>query len=144
MVSDEKRPRRSVGNFWVRPGQQLRLLFYMCGLVLIALGVGVSFGVIVLDSALSQADPESVRTLIFILCGSMAALGVIAAVVGYIFIQRLVGPLVPIERMLDAMIKGDYSIRVKLRKTDEFHDLATKLNELCESLEAKRSRSSGS
>lgn len=144
MTSDDVRPRRSVSNFWVRPGQQLRLLFYISGLVLIALGVGVSLGVVVLGSALSQAGPESIQTLIFVLCGSMAALGAIAVVVGYIFIQRLVGPLVPIGRMLDAMISGDYTIRVQLRKSDEFHELATKLNQLSESLESKRSRSSGS
>lgn len=52
--------------------------------------------------------------------------------------QRVFGPTIPLERHINELVKGNYSVRTKLRKGDELQSLATALNQLSEKLEANK------
>jgi HAMP domain-containing protein len=58
---------------------------------------------------------------------------VIALSVAYA--HRMIGPMVPIRRQIEALKNGDYRARVTLRKRDAFNELADDLNELAHMLE---------
>jgi methyl-accepting chemotaxis protein len=67
------------------------------------------------------------------------ALFVMAALAGLhavFYSHRLVGPVYRFEKMLDALIAGDYSMRIRIRKRDELRDMEALLNQLAETLEA--------
>lgn len=49
--------------------------------------------------------------------------------------HRMYGPMVNIIGFVEKLRAGDFSARVRLRKGDDFHDVAAKLNELAETLE---------
>lgn len=51
------------------------------------------------------------------------------------FSKNIFGPIVPFRQHLDKLCKGDFASRVRLRKGDEFKDLAEDLNHLAELLE---------
>jgi methyl-accepting chemotaxis protein len=51
--------------------------------------------------------------------------------------QRLLGPQVPLRRLVQALRAGDASARVHLREGDAFGDLAVDLNGLAEDLQEK-------
>ena len=58
-------------------------------------------------------------------------LGMMATIlITTIYSRRLSGPMVRFEKVLDNLIKGDYTTRIALRKNDEFRELAVKINEL--------------
>ncbi len=57
--------------------------------------------------------------------------------ISILYTHRLVGPTVAFRRHLDAIESGDYSYRTILRKNDAFQEVATRLNEVSEMLEAK-------
>ena len=48
--------------------------------------------------------------------------------------HRYYGPIVAIERFVDALIRGNYDAKVVLRNKDELQELAAKLNELAVAL----------
>jgi hypothetical protein len=54
--------------------------------------------------------------------------------------HRLLGPLVPIRRQIEAMKNGDYASRVDLRKGDLFNEIAGDLNELAQLLRDQEKR----
>ena len=51
------------------------------------------------------------------------------------YAHRMIGPMVPIRRQIEALKNGDYSARATLRKRDAFSELADDLNELARMLE---------
>ncbi len=53
--------------------------------------------------------------------------------------HRMFGPMVPVERFVDAIADGDYSQRIKIRNKDHFQDLAAALNCVAESLQKRES-----
>jgi len=53
------------------------------------------------------------------------------------FTHRLVGPLVRVKHAFDAIRKGDYSVRINLRKHDYLKDVADSFNQMADSLEKK-------
>ena len=53
------------------------------------------------------------------------------------FTHRLVGPLVRVKYAFDAIRKGDYSVRINLRKHDYLKDVADSFNQMADSLEKK-------
>lgn len=56
--------------------------------------------------------------------------------------HRYYGPIVAISRFVEAIIEGDYSRRIVLRKGDELQDLALRLNRMAEILEEREKSSS--
>ena len=60
---------------------------------------------------------------------------VVVVILSVAYAHRMIGPMVPIRRQIEALKNGDYSARVTLRKRDAFGDLAADLNELTRMLE---------
>ncbi len=54
------------------------------------------------------------------------------------FTHRVVGPVYRFKKVLETAIRGDYSVRIALRKNDYLKDLADKFNELLAILEKRR------
>ncbi|MBI5810609.1 MAG: methyl-accepting chemotaxis protein [Deltaproteobacteria bacterium] len=48
--------------------------------------------------------------------------------------HRVVGPVYRFEKTLEAIIGGDYSCRIRIRKRDEFREIEALLNRLAETL----------
>jgi methyl-accepting chemotaxis protein len=59
----------------------------------------------------------------------------VVVILSVAYAHRMVGPMVPIRRQIEALKNGDYSARVTLRKRDAFGELAEDLNELTRMLE---------
>lgn len=51
--------------------------------------------------------------------------------------HRYYGPLVSIERFIEEIARGKYKNRVKIRQNDELQRLATRLNDMANSLEKR-------
>ncbi len=56
---------------------------------------------------------------------------------GVIITHRMVGPVMVVRRKMDELSEGNFAIRVRLRKGDEFNDLAESFNLMAEKLEKK-------
>lgn len=67
---------------------------------------------------------------------------VLAAVHAIFSSHRVVGPMYRFEQIVDSLVRGDYSARIRIRKKDEFKDMEARLNELAGVLELKRTRDS--
>jgi len=55
-----------------------------------------------------------------------------------IYSNRIVGPILRVEKELDKAIAGDYSVRVKARNSDELRGLVDKINMLLENVDKAR------
>lgn len=51
--------------------------------------------------------------------------------------HRIVGPIYRIKKVLDKVAKGDFGLRIRLRRSDELKDLAETINNALESMENK-------
>lgn len=60
-----------------------------------------------------------------------------------IYSKRIFGPMVPFRKHIRELCEGNYSSRIRLRKRDEFKELAEELNRLAETLEKKYKDQSG-
>jgi len=56
-----------------------------------------------------------------------------------VFLRRGIGPLGRIDKILDSVINGNYSLRISVRKKDLVYPFAEKINKIIELLE-KRSQ----
>ena len=54
--------------------------------------------------------------------------------------HRLVGPMYRFEKMVQELISGNYSLRIKIRKRDQFKEMEGHLNRLAGNLEAAKTR----
>jgi methyl-accepting chemotaxis protein len=123
---------------------QIRFFLHGLGILTLSTGIGVSFAVMRIASAgeiegeIVERQAQVLRILIYAMSSSMILLGVISLVSTAVFVHRIAGPMVPLERVLDLMIRGDLSQRIRLRKHDEFQSLATKLNQLADAIESGR------
>jgi methyl-accepting chemotaxis protein len=54
---------------------------------------------------------------------------IVSLVLGLFLTRRLAGPLYRFEQTIKAILRGDLSIRIRLREKDEFQDLALLLNQ---------------
>jgi signal transduction histidine kinase len=50
----------------------------------------------------------------------------------FLVLHRSLGPLLRIERILENVLKGDYSLRITVRRKDIIRSLADKINQLIE------------
>jgi len=48
----------------------------------------------------------------------------------FLILHRSLGPLLRIERILDNVLKGDYSLRIAIRRKDIIQSLVDKINQL--------------
>ncbi len=64
----------------------------------------------------------------------------IVVFVGTILLShRIAGPMYRFEKTIETLTTGDFSIRIRLRKRDEFHEFAELINNLSEYLENRHS-----
>ncbi len=54
--------------------------------------------------------------------------------------HRVAGPVYRLEKTLEELARGNFSVRMKLRKNDEFKELETVINRLAEYLEGMKKR----
>ena len=66
-------------------------------------------------------------------------IGAMVGLVVFYLTQRVSGPLFSMSRTLEEMARGNFDARVKLRKGDELHWFAEKINETQEALKQKYS-----
>ncbi len=64
----------------------------------------------------------------------------LAAVHAIFSSHRVVGPMYRFEKMVEALKGGDYRMRIRIRKRDEFKEMEGFLNELAQNLEMKENR----
>lgn len=136
--------RRIVNAIW-QPFQQFKLLMYMLGstaVVAILLGAFLYYafsdlvGVISAQSNATSYYGEMIEIQLvhlFRYCGALFVLYILLlATVCVAYTHRLIGPLRPFNRHVDALNSGDYSSRVVLRKgdLDMYNEYAEKLNQL--------------
>jgi len=131
-------------RFLLKPRSQIRLSVVAAGIVLIALVVfnlslysaTMQTAALLLESAPEMAAlvkaQDRVEVYVLILASSFFVLG--AFVLGIVETHRTVGAAFNIERQLGEMGRGDYTVRVKLRKRDQLRELEAGVNELGEQL----------
>ena len=142
--------RRSVRSLLIKPREQLKYSFVFVGLGIIVLMVFVASVILFLSQTMMSLeaayslDPEVISAirkslvsalgLTLLLC---VVLATFAIILGVQWTHKIYGPVVPMQRHIDALKEGDYSSRVNLRKGDELQELSDALNSLAESLEKK-------
>ena len=151
MTSD--RYRRSLLNPQVDKRARFRLLMPFIILVAAIMMIGYSMYKTItaigdqFSHTLAGQNPETtfqfgqliqkVKTVIVIDIGFIM---VLALLLWAYYSFRIFGPLVAVYRHLRALIDGEYTSRVRLRRHDEFTDLANQLNHLAEVLQERNAK----
>lgn len=142
----KKDDRRSIRNYLLEPKLQLRLALYVGVSTLLAVAAASYFvGYMyqpLLNSLIQGTDKLAPQIFELLYENTMATVLIITVfTLLYIFIMtllviwyshRFVGPIVAFRRHVKALIAGNTSARVKLRKYDAFTELADDLNALAE------------
>jgi len=152
LVDDKQSQQRKVVNAVWQPFLQFKLLMYMLGstaLVAVLLGVFLYFafsdliGIFTGKTEASSYYGEMIEIQLvhlFRYCGALFVLYILLlAAVCVAYTHKLLGPLRPFSRHVEALNAGDYSSRVVLRKgdLDNYLEYADRLNELAINLEQK-------
>lgn len=140
--------RRSLNRIFVSPRSQMKYSFFLFGCGLTLMTIFFAYFMFTLNSTIKalsdvyQFDPEVTQTLqnsmlsaVLMTIAFSTVLTIISFMAGILMSHRIFGPMVPIRRHLKALIEGDYSSRLTLRKKDEFQDVAEDLNELAKVLD---------
>ncbi len=146
---NRKDNRRSILGLVVRPREQLRMAASITGwavLITFALVISVVIslrGFIERWSDMTGVDAEvaSIFRNSLVPALGLVAFTLIALALLVLFLivkrsHRYYGPLIPIQRHIDNMIKGDFTSRVHLRDGDEMMELRDSLNKLAETLQS--------
>ncbi|MBX2880628.1 MAG: hypothetical protein KTR32_11875 [Granulosicoccus sp.] len=144
------RSKRRVSNAMWQPFIQFKLLLCMLGsTVFVAIMLG-TFLFITFNDLISTVGGTSSSTThygelleiqlehLFRYCGALFVVYVLLlAAVCVAYTHRLIGPLTPFKRHVDALNSGDYTSRITLRKGDIeiYADYADALNTLASSLD---------
>ncbi len=136
--------RRKISNFSIDPKAQLRFAQPFGILILTSFAtINLIFWQIfnVRETVGSSAPPESLAVLNGIIgqvtlmaCLGMTLMGLLSLVLWIVYSHRIFGPVVPLRRQIESLRAGNYDVRIRLRRNDEFKDLAEELNKLAEHL----------
>lgn len=74
------------------------------------------------------------RKLILYLLLLVSLLGCFLFFMGIVFTHKIAGPIMVVKRRMAAIERGDFGAQIKLRKGDEFKDLAESFNNMLNSL----------
>ena len=137
------RQQRSMRNILLRPEFQLKYSFYFVGITLITMGGVFLLFLLSLEDMIStlavvyRIEPEvigaiqdSLRTATFTTIIVGALFGLISVSLGIILTHRLIGPMVPIRRLIQQLTEGQYGIQGRLRNKDDYQDVMSDLNKL--------------
>ncbi len=150
VTSDERRKAR---NLLLQPRLQLKLpvqLLFLTAIFAVLVSVVLYFGFeslykfVTMQGVMGEQLADAVRHQSHAIAIVFASLlvGYVLLTIGLsvLYLHKLVGPTVAFRRHINALKKGDFSSRIKLRKNDAFSDVATDLNELAEILERRYAR----
>lgn len=138
-------------TFVVKPGYQLRLALSFFAYIVIYSAI---LGFIIfyplyreLNAAVSLEEQTRISSTVlflhkrvwigFLLVAALASINLILST------QRVAGPMYRFEKMVEELKKGNYALRIRTRKRDEFKEMAGLLNELAHTLEEKEKLDAG-
>lgn len=109
-------------------------LAYVCALVLINLYSSWMIGM-----ALQNCSRGSSSWWVDSLISQLSFTGaiIVLLITLAVLLHRTLGPIPRLEKTLDKVIQGDYSLRLGIRKKDIIHSFVQKVNALIEALEKK-------
>ncbi len=144
------KPRYRRRTYLVKPGLQLRLslqIFIYLAVYSIVLGFFIFYPLYLkMYSTTSLVEQEGLAQVVLYLHRrlwiGLFAVSFLTGVHAVFTAHRIAGPAYRFEKMLEAMIGGDFSRRVAIRSNDELKDIETLLNRLSETLEMGRAEKS--
>lgn len=138
---------RSMKNILLRPEFQLKYSFYFVGMTLVTMGAVFLLFLLSLEDMIAtlavvyRIEPEvigaiqqSLKTATFTTIVVGALFGLISVSLGIILTHRLIGPMVPIRRLIQQLTEGQYGVQGRLRTKDDYQDVMSDLNKLSNSL----------
>ncbi len=141
------RHQRSMKNILLRPEFQLKYSFYFVGMTLITMGAVFLLFLLSLEDMIStlavvyRIEPEvigaiqqSLKTATFTTIVVGALFGMISVSLGIILTHRLIGPMVPIRRLIKQLAEGQYGVQGRLRTKDDYQEVMNDLNKLSQAL----------
>lgn len=143
-------------NILLRPEFQLKYSFYFVGITLLTMGAVFFLFLLSLDDMLStlavvyRIEPEvigaiqqSLKTATFTTIAVAAIFAIISISLGIILTHRLVGPMIPIRRLIQQLTNGEYGVQGRLRTKDDYQEVMVDLNALSKILSERHPTSSG-
>ncbi len=142
--------RRSVKNILVDTKAQFRLALSF--LIFLVSSTAIIFYLFLtasnfLEQQPSTTSPEVIAVvgelkmkILIISTGGIIILGMLCIALWAFASHRIFGPMVQIHYQIDRFIEGNYKEKIKLRRFDEFHATAERLNELGDKLNASNDR----
>lgn len=156
-TTDGGRNQRSMKNILLRPEFQLKYSFYFVGMTLVMMGAVFILFLFSLEDMVAtlaivyRIEPEvvgaiqqSLKTATFTTITVAILFGVISVSLGIILTHRLVGPMVPIRRLIRQLNDGEYGVQGRLRTKDDYQEVMNELNQLSKTLGEKYPQSTGS
>jgi nitrogen fixation/metabolism regulation signal transduction histidine kinase len=144
------RSSRSMKNILLRPEFQLKYSFYFVGMTLVTMGAVFLLFLLSLQDMIStlstvyriepdviEAIQQSLKTAGVTTITVTVIFAAIAVSIGIVLTHRLVGPMVPIVRLIQQLKNGEYGVQGRLRNRDDFHEVMHELNSLSEKLAEK-------
>ena len=89
------------------------------------------------DAQVAEVIFREYRKMIAYLGSLVLLLMSILFFLGVVMTHRIVGPVMVIRKKMEELSDGNFSVRARLRKNDEFSELADSFNEMAEKLEKK-------
>ena len=144
------RNRRSWRNMLVKPREQLKHAFFFVGGGVLVASIFIAIVLVSLSQLMTYfeqtcgLDPAAGQTVMRAFSSTLVSalvllilLSLFAFVVGVRLMHRIYGPMVPIQRHIAELKKGNYDSRIHLRKGDDLTELQDSLNDLAEYLKKK-------
>lgn len=136
--------RRSMRNYLLAPGLQLKYVLYFFGFAVVAALLNQMMLVRVLQGSLidvlassdldpvvvAQATGLSLSSALWRMGALFLVLGLGCSLFAIRITHRVVGPQVAFKRHIEALRAGDYESSCRLRRGDHFLETAVALNEL--------------
>lgn len=144
------RDQRSMKNILLRPDFQLKYSFYFVGMTLVTMGAVFLLFLLSLEDMVStlavvyRIEPEvigaiqqSLRTATYTTVAVAVLFGVISISLGIVLTHRLIGPMIPIRRVIRQLNNGEYGAQGRLRTKDDYQEVMAELNQLSVTLAAR-------
>jgi len=119
-------------KLYVNKSAQSRMLFFIIGFVVLGLFLFLGLTVLKMNAGALSIGALLMNLLLALI---LVLIGVVYS--GLRFTNKIVGPVVNFSRNLQMVHRGDYTSTVRLRKGDEFQNMAGVLNQALDSLRAR-------
>lgn len=136
----------------VRPSYQIKLaitLFVYISVYSLILGFVIFYPLYTaLGSSASMEEQAVISSIVLYLHKriwvGLLAVAVLAGVHSIYSSHKVVGPAIRFRKILDELVRGNYTARIRIRKGDEFKELEVLLNELADTLERSKAKNTQS